>query len=189
MRVGPWRRLSAEELMLLNCGAGEDSLESLGQQGNQTSLLQRKSTLNIYWSTEAEAEVPVLWLSDVKSRLTGKDPDAGKDWGQEEKGVTEDEMIRWHHRLNGHEFEQTPEDGEGQSSLCWVHRVTNSQTWLSDWTELNWTEISFSCSITLDQVSVGHMHGSVSGFSIQFHWPIYLSLHHCLAILVFVAFS
>ena len=55
--------------------------------------------------TDAEAETPVLWPPDVKSWLIGKDPDAGKDWGQEEKGMTEDEMVGWHHRLNGHEFE------------------------------------------------------------------------------------
>ena len=56
----------------------------------------------------------------MKSRLTGKDPDAGRDWGQEEKGKTEDEMVGWHHQLNGHAFEQAPGDGEGQGSLvCW----------------------------------------------------------------------
>ena len=82
-------------------------------------------------------EGPILWPSDAKSQLIGKDPDTGKDWRQEKKGTTEDKMVRWHHRLNGQEFEQTPEDGEGQSSLCWVHRVTNSQTWLSDWTLQN----------------------------------------------------
>ena len=64
--------------------------------------------------TEAEAEVPILWLPDVKNWLIGKDPDAGKDWGQEEKGVTEDEMVGRHHWLNGHEFEQTLGDSEGQ---------------------------------------------------------------------------
>ena len=68
--------------------------------------------------TDTEAEAPILWPSDVKSRLTGKDPDAGEDWGQEEKEATEDEMVRWHHRLNGHEFEQTLGDGEGQGSLA-----------------------------------------------------------------------
>ena len=82
-------------------------------------------------------EGPILWPSDAKSQLIGKDPDTGKDWRQEKKGTTEDKMVRWHHRLNGQEFEQTPEDGEGQSSLCWVHRVTNSQTWLSDRTLQN----------------------------------------------------
>ena len=55
--------------------------------------------------TDAKAEAPILWLPDVNSRLTGKDPDAGKDWGQEEKGATEDEMLEWHHWFNGHEFE------------------------------------------------------------------------------------
>ena len=55
--------------------------------------------------TDTEAEAPVLWPPHAKSRLTGKDPDAGRDWGQEEKGMTEDEMAEWHHRLNGHEFE------------------------------------------------------------------------------------
>ena len=64
-----------------------------------------------------EAEAPVLWPPDAKSWLIGKDPDAGKDWGQVEKGMTEDEMIGWHHRLNRHEFEQTPGDSEGQGSL------------------------------------------------------------------------
>ena len=69
---------------------------------------------------DAEVEAPILWPLDVKSRLMGKDPDAGKDWGQEEKGMTEDEIVGWHHWLNGHEFEQTPGDGEGQGSLvCW----------------------------------------------------------------------
>ena len=55
--------------------------------------------------TDVEAEIPILWPSDVKSRLIGKDPDAGKDWGKDEKGMTEDEMAGWHHRLGGHEFE------------------------------------------------------------------------------------
>ena len=70
--------------------------------------------------TDAKAEAPKLWLPDAKSWLIGKDPDAGKDWGQEEKGVTENEMVGWHHWLKGHESEHTPGDGEGQGSLvCW----------------------------------------------------------------------
>ena len=59
-------------------------------------------------------EAPILWPPDVKSQLIGKDPDVGRDWGQEEKGTTEDEMVGWHHRLNGHEFWQTSGDSEGQ---------------------------------------------------------------------------
>ena len=75
---------------------------------------------------DAEAEALILWPPDAKNWLTGKDPDAGKDWGQEEKGMTEDETVGWHHWLNEHEFEQTPGDGEGQGSLVcyspWGHK-------------------------------------------------------------------
>ena len=84
-----------------------------------------------------DAEASILWPPDVKSWLTGKDPDAGKDWGHEEKGMTEDEMAGWHHRLNGHGFGWTPGVGDGQGSRgVAVHGVAKSQTRLSDWTEL-----------------------------------------------------
>ena len=88
-------------------------------------------------STDAEAETPVLWPPDAKNWLTGKERAwCWKDWGQEEKGMTEDEMVGWHHQHNGHEFEQAPGVGDGQGSLaCCSHGVTKSQTWLSDWTE------------------------------------------------------
>ena len=76
-----------------------------------------------------DAEAPIFWPPNVKSRLTGKDPDAGKDWGQEEKAVTEDEMLGWHHQLSGHEFEQAPGDSEGQGSLVccslWGHNESD----------------------------------------------------------------
>ena len=85
--------------------------------------------------TDAEAEVPVLWPPDAKSQLIGKDPDAGKDWRQEEKGTTEDEMIGWHHQFNEHELQQTPRDSEGQGAWCAaVYGVTKSQIWPSDGT-------------------------------------------------------
>ena len=64
-----------------------------------------------------EAQAPVLWPVDDTSQLIGKDPDAGKDWGQEEKGMAEDDMVGWHHRFNGHESEQTPEDSGRQRIL------------------------------------------------------------------------
>ena len=77
--------------------------------------------------TDAETEAPLLWPPDVKTWFIRKDPDAGKDWGQEEKGMTEDEIVGWHHWLNGHEFEQASGDGEGQGSLVccnpWECRV------------------------------------------------------------------
>ena len=79
--------------------------------------------------TDAEAEAPILWPPDAKSWLIAKDLDAGKDWGQEEKWETEDEMVGWHHRLSGHEFEQIPGDTEGQGSLVccspWGHKVSD----------------------------------------------------------------
>ena len=70
--------------------------------------------------TDAEAETPILWPPDAKNWLTGKDPDVGKDWRQEEKGTTEDEMVGWHHRLNEHEFEQSlgVRDGQGSQACC-----------------------------------------------------------------------
>ena len=79
--------------MLLNCGIGEDSWESFGLQGEQTSQSQRKSTLNIHWK-DAEGEAPVVWPPDVKSQLIGKDPVAGKDWRQKEKKAAADEVDR-----------------------------------------------------------------------------------------------
>ena len=89
--------------------------------------------------TDTEAETPILWPPDVKSWLIWKDPDAGRDWGQEEKGTTEDKMAGWHHWLDGHGFGWTLGVGEGQGGLAccspWSHRVGH------DWaTELNWTE-------------------------------------------------
>ena len=81
---------------------------------------------------DAEAEIPILWPPDVKSQFIGKDPDAGREWGQEEKGTTEDEIVGLYHRLNGHEFEQTLGDSEGQRRHTVVHGITKIQTQLSD---------------------------------------------------------
>ena len=89
--------------------------------------------------TDAEAETPILWPPDVKSWLIGKDPDDGRDWGQEEKGTTEDEMAGWHLRLNAHEFEWTPGVGDGQGGLVCCDSWGREE---SDTTErLNWTEL------------------------------------------------
>ena len=90
--------------------------------------------------TEAEAETPILWPLHGKRWLIGKDPDAGRDWGQEEKGTTEDEMAGWHHWLNGHEFVWTPGVGDGQGGLAcwdsWGHKESDT-TEPPNWTELN----------------------------------------------------
>ena len=81
------------------------------------------------WGTDVEAETPILWLPNAESWLIWKDPDAGKDWGHEEKGTTEDEMVGWHYRHNGHGFGWTPGVGDGQGGLaCCGYGVTESDT-------------------------------------------------------------
>ena len=106
--------------------------------------------------TDAEAETPILWPPHVKSWLTGKDPDAGRVWGQEEKGRTEDEMAGWHHRLDGHKFELTPGVGDGQGGLVCCN--SGSQRVRHDWaTEM--TDWPFYY-----MVKTMHLVGRVSGF-------------------------
>ena len=93
---------------------------------------------DFFGRTDAKAETAVLWPPHAKSWLIGKDADAGRDWGQEEKRTTEDEMAGWHHRLDGHEFEWTLGGGDGQGDLtCCDYGVAKSRTRLSDGTELN----------------------------------------------------
>ena len=94
--------------------------------------------------TDDEAEAPILWPPDAKNWLTGKDLDTGKDWRLEEKGTTENEMIGWHHRLNGHEFKQAPRDGEGQGKTGkpGVLQFMWSQTVGHNWaTKPNWIDV------------------------------------------------
>ena len=123
--------------MLLNCAVREDSESPLDCREIQPVHPKRDQSWIFIGRTDAEAETPILWPPHAKSWLTGKDPDAGKDWRQEKKGMTEDEMVGWHHRLSGHGFGWTPEVGDGQGGLVccspWGHRES---TWLSDWSEL-----------------------------------------------------
>ena len=113
-------------------------IQPVHPKGNQSWILIGR--------TDAEAETPILWPLDVKNWLTGKDPDAGKDWGQEEKGMTEDEMVGWYHRLDGHGFEQAPgvDDGQGSLASCipwgWKELV------MSNWTELN-VQYPINCNL------------------------------------------
>ena len=89
--------------------------------------------------TDAGAETPILWPSDVKNQLIGEDSDAGKVWRQEEKGMTEDEMVGWHHQLDGHELEQAPGVGGGQGSLVCCSSSGCKESDKTEW--LNWTEL------------------------------------------------
>ena len=131
--VGPSRRLNAKEVMFwtvvlektLESHLNSKEIKPVSPQGNQSWIFMGR--------TDAEAEAPILWPHDVKNRLFGKDPGVGKDWGQEERGVTEDKMVGWHLRLNGHVFEQTLGDSEGQWKLaCCSSYGVRSLTWLSD---------------------------------------------------------
>ena len=134
VRVGPSRKLSTEELMLSNCGAGEKTLESpldtkeikpVSPKGNQPWIFIGRT----------DAEASILWPPDAKKWVIRKDPDAGKDWGQE-KGMTEDEMVGGHHWLNRHEFEQALGDGEEQGSLAccslWGHKEPDTTEQLNN---------------------------------------------------------
>ena len=117
---------------------------------------------NRFWifirRTDAESETPIFCPPDVKSWLIWKDPDAGKDWRWEEKGTTEDEMVGWHHWLNGHESEWPPGVGDGQEGLaCYSpcgHKESDTTEGLN-WTELNWTDwfypqnLSLWCSVII----------------------------------------
>ena len=117
---------------LLSFTFSQSLVKAHAHWGNQSWIL--------IGTTDAETVAPLLWPPDAKSWLIGKDPDAGKDWGQEEKGATEDEVVGWHHRLNGHEFEQAPGDGEGQGGLgcCspWGRKELDTTE------QLNWTELT-----------------------------------------------
>ena len=120
----------------------EKSLESLLDSKEIKPVNPKGSQSWIFIGrSDAEAETPILWPPDVKNLLTGKDPDAGKDWRQEEKVTIEDEMVGWHHWLNGHEFEFAPGVGDGQGSLVccspWGRKESDMTEWLN-WTELNW---------------------------------------------------
>ena len=141
VRVGLWRRLSAEELMVLNCGVGEDSWETLRLQRDPTSPFWRRQALDFFGRNNAKAETPVLWPPHAKSWLLGKDSEAGRDWGQEEKGKAEDEMAWWHHWLDGRQSGWTPGVGDWQGGLAccdsWGHKESDTTERLN-WTELNW---------------------------------------------------
>ena len=119
--------------MLWNCGVGEDSWESLDSKEMKPVNPKVNQSWIFIGRTDAEAEAPILWPPDGKSSLIREDPDDEKNWSQEEKGTTEDEMVGIHHQVNGHEFEQLWEMVKDRETWCAVvHGVAKSWTWLSD---------------------------------------------------------
>ena len=113
-------------------------IQPVNPKGNQSWIFVGR--------TDVEAEIPILWPSDVKNWLIGKDPDAGKDWRQKEKGMTEDEMAGWYHWLDGHEFGYTPgvDDGQGGLACCcsWGHKESDMTEWL------NWINFEYCLLIS-----------------------------------------
>ena len=108
-------------------------IQAVHPKGNQSRIFIGR--------TDAIAETPIIWTSDVKNWFIGKDSDTGRDWGQEEKQVAEDEMVRQHHWFNGHEFEQIPGDSGGQGSLAccnsWGHKESDMLSgWIKYWNEV-----------------------------------------------------
>ena len=128
------QRIQAFELVLaktleslLDC----KEIQPVHPKGNQSWIFIGR--------TDAEAEAPILWSPDAKNWLIGKAPNAGKDWRQKAKGMREDEMVGWHHWLNGHEFEQAAGVADGQGSLVccspWGLKESDTTEWVMNWTE------------------------------------------------------
>ena len=128
--------------MLLNCGVGKTLESPLDCKEIQPVHPKGYQSWVFFGKTDVETETPIFWPPDAKSWLIGKDPDAGKYWGQEEKGTTEEEMFRWHHQLNGHGFGWTPRVGDGQGGLVccgsWCHKESDTTD------KLNWLPLSLS---------------------------------------------
>ena len=167
VRVGLWRKLSTEELMLLNYGVGEDSwVPWTARRSNKSILKEISHGCSLEGKNDAEAETPVLWPPHAKSWLIGKDSDAARDWGWEEKGMTEDEMAGWHHQLDGGEFEWTPGVGDGQGGLACCDSWSCKESDTTEW--LNWTECAsriynyFSLSTNLGWNNLGMISNSAN---------------------------
>ena len=166
VRVGLWRGLSAEELMLLNCGVGEKTLEGpLDCKEIQPVHSEGDQPWDFFGKNDAKAETPVLWPPHAKRWLIGKVSEAGRDWGQEEKWMTEDEIAGWHHWLDGRECAWTlgDDDGQGGLSCCdsWGYKESDTTEWLN-WTELTGQRAAKSLHC---RGRACHRHGGRTGIS------------------------
>ena len=136
------KKAECQKLMLLNCGVGEKLLRVPWTNHKEIKPVNPKGNQSWIFTGEmgAKAEAPILWPPNEKNWLIGKDPDAGKEWRQEEKGATEDEMVGWYHWLDGHELEQTPGIGDGQESVACYSSWGCKESGMTEW--LNWTELN-----------------------------------------------
>ena len=134
-QIGDQTRVSCIDRQVLYHWATREALEKTLESPPESKVIQPVHPKGDQpWifirKTDAEAEASIFWPPDAKSWLIGKDPDAGKDWGREEKGPTEDEMVGWHHQLSGHEFGWTLGDSDGQGGLVccspWGHKESNT---------------------------------------------------------------
>ena len=152
VRVGPERKLSAEELMLLNCGVQENplALES-PLDCKEIKPVSPKRISSEYSLEGLMLKLKLQYFGHLT--LIRKDADAGKDWRQEQKGTTEDEMVGWHHRLNGHGFEQAPGAGVGQGSLACCSPWGCKE--LDTTEQLNWTEVRYDYGVIFNITTRG----------------------------------
>ena len=145
-------------------------IEAVNPKGNQSWIFIGR--------TDAEAEAPRLWSPDEKNWFIGKDPDSGKDWGQEEKGMTEDEMVRWHHQFNGHELGQAPGDSEGQESLAccspWDYIV--GQDWVTKLTEYIVVVVQLQCCVQFFATPWAVAHQASLSLTISRSLPKFMSI-------------
>ena len=154
-------------------------IQPVRSEGDQSWVFIRR--------TDVEAETPIFWSPDEKSWLIWKDPDAGKDWGWEEKGLTEDEIVGWHHWLNGHEFELTTQVGNGQGGL--VCCSMGSQRVRHDWaTELNETEPFRRQMEDSLKREFFLMNWQLQSVNKKFRWSFLINHSHCFALWVLHSF-
>ena len=175
VKVGLWRRLSTEELMLFNCGVGEDSWESLGSKEIQPIHPKGDQSWVFIGRTDAVAETPIFWSPDAKKWLIWKDCDIGRDWRWEEKGTPEDEMVGWHHWLHRYEFEQTPGDGEtGKPGML---QSMQSQTDMTEWLNNNNLKSSSIPNTVVVVQSPSHVRFLTTPWTVPHHLLEFAQVH------------